>query len=229
VTNNSGGTIAGTGAFGVGVSLFDGTVVNRGTISGAQRGISATTANITNYGTVIGTGSAVQTFGISLDNGSISNFGTIQTPDSGGIGIGINANVAVNNAGTIAADSGGGSVGIFVNNSATATINNSGLISATGTGGVAVLVVPGATATITNTGKIIGETGVLLGSGAGTLGSGSTLVNAGTIIGTGGVAIDSQHARHRQRRDPRFVLKFQFGSMPASRTNTPQRSISVFT
>jgi hypothetical protein len=181
VVNNAGATISGTGVFGVGVSIGDGTVINSGAISGSIRGISAGTATITNFGTVT-SGAGINTLAIDLNNGTLNNFGTVQSLGFGGVAVTSNTNLTVNNAGTIAAN---GIAGTGINaNGAVASINNSGSVVANGSFGTAVNVATGAVASINNSGSIAanGDNGTAINIAFGAV---ATINNSGTISATG--------------------------------------------
>ncbi len=144
VTNTATGTISGTGAGSIGITATTANVTNSGTISGGFSGIEATTANVTNSGTISGA------LAIATKNATVTNSGTISAT-----GVGIQANLTVG----------------------TADVMNSGNISGR------VVGISGNVVNVTNSGTISGGAGIR-GLAA------STLVNSGTIIGTAGTAID---------------------------------------
>jgi hypothetical protein len=107
VTNTNVGTISGGPGFGSrGIAATTATVTNNGTISGTgfgSSGIAATTATVTNNGTISGTGvgGIAFGFGITATTATVTNNGTISgTGVGGGFGIRTFAGNVTNN-GTI--------------------------------------------------------------------------------------------------------------------------------
>lgn len=110
-------TTLGFGMSGVTVNL-----VNAGTVT-ADRGISAIFGNVTNSGTIIGQGAA-----INANIANVTNTGLLQASTANGDGI-LTTRATVNNSGTIIARRG-------ITSTDGSNITNSGTI--TGTGGVAI-------------------------------------------------------------------------------------------
>ncbi|WP_158043991.1 autotransporter outer membrane beta-barrel domain-containing protein [Skermanella pratensis] len=170
VTNLSGGTITGRNGSGVG-SDGNGTVVNRGTISGDYAGAG----NIFNSsGTASANGDGD---GVDIDFiATISNYGTIRGTGAGGVDSGGRPN------GSEGIAAGGGTI----LNAAGATVTGAtrGILIDDGASGSAY-----GTTTITNEGTIAG----LAGAGITLVGAyDDTVTNSGTIsgAGTGAVALD---------------------------------------
>ena len=179
VTNHAAGTITG-GDFGISANLAN--VINSGGITGNLDGISsATSATVTNSGTITGTTGG----GIEATTGAavVTNTGTI-TGNSGGIYAGTTA--IVSNSGSIT-----GGTAIHGN---TATVTNSGTITAVDNGVFADTI-----ATVTNSGSIIATTsdgvralntafvtnsGAIMGGGRGVVADTANVTNSGSITGT---------------------------------------------
>jgi hypothetical protein len=193
-TVNNAGTVEGQG--GNGITAGTNLIVNNaatGVITGPASGITATSATITNYGSISGTCCA---FGIGLfTGGTVINHGTISAPNGGqAIVAGTNINVTntgnilggvvgvlsggtgtIVNSGTISANDPTG-VGVFINNAGAVT--NTGIINAPGTIGAGVVI--HGLANVVNQGTIAGgDTGVQIAGFAP-----SSLTNSGTISGT---------------------------------------------
>jgi hypothetical protein len=180
VTNTSSGTITATGS-GYGILASTANVTNFGTIMGGSYGINVTNANVTNSGSI--SGGLIGIYGGATAN--VTNSGSI----SGGT-YGISSNTAnVTNSGSIS----GGTYGVIAN---TTNVTNSGSISgsyaiyATGIANVtnsgsisgAAFGVIANTANVTNSGTISGSYAIYTPGIA-------NVTNSGTIIGTGGTAL----------------------------------------
>lgn len=161
VTNESGGVIVGRNGSGVG-SDGDGTVVNRGTITGAHDGVATDgdgdgvdidfIADITNFGTIEGTGAA--------GNGSDGKPNTAQ-------GLALGGGTVDNKAGAVVT---GAADGVLVDDSSTGgafaatSIANAGRIE--GFDGYGIRLVGTRDDTVTNSGIIAGTTAAIdLGDG----------------------------------------------------------------
>lgn len=185
VTVESEATVTGVSA-GIHANELD-TVTNFGTVTGGQQGVYgfASTDNVINYGTIVGTASDGVANNVSL--GSLTNYGTI----SGGVRGVLSGTIgSLNNFGTI---TGVNSFGIFA--TTVDELNNSGTIN----GGQRGLQINGALSKLINSGIINGSAqygmfadsfGILFNSG--TISGGSvgvfgntitSLTNSGTIIG----------------------------------------------
>ena len=189
--------------FGAGAS----SVVNSGTITGVDNGVSGTATVVNNAGgTISGTGGlsvgvsivdgTVTNYGdisgaqrgISAGAGTITNYGTVTSTGAAVQDFAINLNNGtINNFGTIQSLA---DLGIAVGSNTNLTVNNAGLIAANGNFSTAIDINAGALATINNSGTI---------SATGTFGIGilvkpgaiAGIVNTGTIIGGTGVFLAS--------------------------------------
>jgi uncharacterized protein with beta-barrel porin domain len=154
VTNNVGGTIHGSIHNGISGTTVNGT--NAGTISGTDNGINATTVTVTNSNMISGLGSGIIATGAA---NVTNNGGTIQGTGSGLSGISAGTDVTVVNSGAISGDG----IGIKAAQSATVT-NNGGTITGAGSAGQ-FGVSAGTNATVVNSGSITGTgDGVTAGS-----------------------------------------------------------------
>jgi hypothetical protein len=185
--------------YALGLGGIDGTIVNRGTITGgnvAAIGLGGTRNQIENEGEI--TTSGLYGVGIQGDENTVTNSGTISGSHAG-IGFKGNNNVLIN-SGTIT-DASGNSYGVeiigdgnVVNNASSGTIY----------GSVSGIVISGDSNEVTNDGNIEGGSygvyavgvsneitnqgsGMIFSSGTGVylLGSGNTLLNSGEVISTG--------------------------------------------
>jgi uncharacterized protein with beta-barrel porin domain len=186
VTNSATGTISAQSGFAIDASTAN--VTNSGSISGLV-GINATTANIVNSGMISGQPLAAINVG---QVANITNSGTISGPN-----VGILAGTAnVNNSGTI---SGQNSFAISAQN---ATVTNSGTISSQsgiGIGGTTVTVtnsgsISGLTAAISATTANIANSGTISGRNIGLLADTANVNNAGTITGQSSFGISARTA-----------------------------------
>lgn len=203
---NNAGTISGTSTnnLGFGIRSDDVTAINHGTIIGSSAnsqgyGISAgTSANVTNYGAIIGTG--VTGFGIvAIDAGAqVINHGTITGTGTSAAGWGIlafmdTANVV--NYGTISGSSVSWS-GIGIN-AVVANVVNYGTISGSSVSGQGVGIQTG-TANVTNAGVISGTTAAMqffIDHDTLTVLPGSRIIGA-IGLGGGGDAVNFRGGNH---------------------------------
>ncbi|MBX9845193.1 MAG: autotransporter domain-containing protein [Xanthobacteraceae bacterium] len=210
------GTITGTAdavfTFGAGTS----SIVNNGRIEGVDNGVNVGTATVVNNagGTISGTG--VLSVGVSIGDGTVTNFGAISgsirgisalsgtitnfgTVTSTGTSVPVQdfavslTNGTLNNFGTIqslASAAGFIPGGIALQTNGNLTVNNAGTIAANGASGTAIDLRGGAVANINNSGSITanGTNGVAINIAGGAFAS---INNSGTIsaTGTGGVGI----------------------------------------
>ena len=173
------GTIAGTGYFDVGVSLFaGGCVANTGLIQGGRVGvyIGGAAGTVTNSGTIAAGGRRGGGSGVVSWGGSVGNTGLIQGGGFFGSGVYIfGAAGTVTNSGTITSHYRGVYLG------AAGAVTNSGTIAGVGGGNGVVL---GAGGSVDNTGLIQGNDAVATGQFTNRTAAG-TVTNSGTIAGTG--------------------------------------------
>ncbi|MGA8224954.1 MAG: hypothetical protein WCA55_00360 [Xanthobacteraceae bacterium] len=146
-----------------------------GTVTGANVGVAADTANVTNSGVITSTGANSQT--IFANTVNLTNSGTVAATGGNSPGIQAFNSANITNSGSISGTLAGINAVPAANG---VTIVNSGSIS----GGV-VGITAFSSATVVNSGIISGATGVTAG-GAGPW----SLTNAGIIVGTAGTAID---------------------------------------
>src|SRR5579862_2320830 len=211
------GTIAGYGLDGITMSA--GSVVNGATnataalIYGGVNAIfiSGSTGNVTNFGTLQGTGTRSSgiylatggTFAneknalvsghtdgaaIGRNGGTVTNFGTIGgTASSGGVYLTAGGTVVNNSGGLISGTVDGATIGNLAGTSGGGgTVSNSGVIQGVGTASAGVYLTAGGTV-VNNPGGVV--TGILngaaIGNRSGTSGGGGTISNSGRIAGTG--------------------------------------------
>ncbi len=193
------GTITPGGPTGIAIldsSLFNGAVLNSGTISANQTGISVFnvstfTAGIANTGTINASQNGIFVNNVGTFAGGIGNTGTI-TAGSGGIvvgspcGCGLVSNFSggIGNSGTISAT--GTGIGVFGVSTFSGGIANIGTISA-GSAGIVVAGVSAFSGGIGNSGTIsVSGTGIVV-AGVATYTGG--IANAGTITSSSGAGI----------------------------------------
>src|SRR5579862_3666447 len=211
------GTIAGYGLDGITMSA--GSVVNGATnataalIYGGVNAIfiSGSTGNVTNFGTLQGTGTRSSgiylatggTFAneknalasghtdgaaIGRNGGTVTNFGTIGgTASSGGVYLTAGGTVVNNSGGLISGTVDGATIGNLAGTSGGGgTVSNSGVIQGVGTASAGVYLTAGGTV-VNNLGGLISGTvdGATIGNLAGTSGGGGTVSNSGVIQGVG--------------------------------------------
>ncbi|MGC2412078.1 MAG: hypothetical protein WA459_05200, partial [Stellaceae bacterium] len=208
------GTIVGGPGIGVWMDV-GGTVINGrkgssgGVIAGARGmvlGFSGGVSTVTNFGTIVGTGTGYSD-GVDLDAGGlVTNFGTILGTAGGnsvGAGIGGGGTLVNGASGATAALILGSYAGVSLGGTAAGTVVNFGTIASVATARAGVLL--GAGGTVSNYGMIAGGpggvgmylrnggdvtnqlSGVIIGAGSGIAiaRAAGTVVNYGTIIATG--------------------------------------------
>lgn len=160
VTVVQGASVTGTS---YGITFNSGTVVNSGTITGINdRGVfGATSANVTNFGTISGYAGV----DVGLD-GAVTNFGTITGTFSDGVS---GRNISLVNSGTI---TGTGFDGVFA--TGTSTVTNSGSIIGNSHGIYAL-----ADISVVNSGSIISANDAIYAANGSAM-----VVNSGTIAMT---------------------------------------------
>ncbi len=180
--NSATGTISATGVAGIGISASTADVTNSGSISGELYGIiGSTTASVSNFGTIAGTGANSIAVNAAL-SANVTNSGTILS--SGDDGASVSADdVTVVNSGTISAT---GATSKGIKTLFTAVVTNTGIISVPAANGVGVFA--GTTATVNNSGTIsVGADGFAIQANA------ATVTNTGTLsaAGANGIGINA--------------------------------------
>ncbi len=211
ITNQSGGSIFGTGTAGVGVAVAGsaGTLANAGLVSGTRSGVLLKAGgSLLNSGTIVGSsGTAVSFSGtssalVTLEPGAVfvgsvvggSGNNTLELGSAGSTGTVAGLGTSFKNFGTIVVDAGAQWV-----LSGSNTINNGATLTNAGTLNIAgILIVD--PATMVNSGYVAGTvtlagggyldniaTGTIKAAGTAVLGitSANTVVNAGSIVATG--------------------------------------------
>jgi hypothetical protein len=202
VTNTNVGTISangGVGSFVNGIGASTATVTNNGTISGTTvgflgAGIETTfTATVTNNGTITGTGTGTGSIGIGINaqtTATVTNDGTISGTAGSGTGIGIGALTAtVTNNGTISGTISGTGTGTGIATFAAGNVTNNGTITGTNFAIQFAGAAGGSTLTLGPTSII---NGLVLSSGANNL-----LQLGGSGIGSFDVSLIGPAAQYR--------------------------------